>query len=201
MLAAYIERITPMKTMKNTLEKVTKELLVEPLLNFMTERNEDFAEDAKKYKDALISLENKLSTKEFEEAIFRQTVCMVLFSGWLGFKANRDHFEDPVARTFLEVDIETYLQEHILQQIPEYKNAQEMIRWLLSRLSQEQEEAHEAIVEYISHLETIVPKLAHYFGYLLGNELLPKVLPGYAEDTKMTVKYERILGEYMGDFY
>ena len=105
MLVAYIERITPMKTMKNTLEKVTKELLVELLLNFMAERNEDFAEDVKKYKDALISLENALSTEELEDAIYRQTVCMVLFSGWLGFKANMDHFSEPVARTFLEVDI------------------------------------------------------------------------------------------------
>ena len=36
----------------------------------------------------------------------------------------------------------------------------------------------EDIVVYI-YLETVVPKLAHYYGYLLGNELLPCIIPGY----------------------
>ena len=189
-----------MKMMRNTLEKVTKELLIEPLLNLMTEQVEDFEEETKAYKNALITLEKELPIEELEEAIFQLTASIVLFSGWLGFKANMDHFADPIAQNFLEVDAETYLQEHVLQQMPRHKKAQETLHNILSRLPQEREEMYEKIVEYISHLETILPKFAHYYGYILGNELLPNILPGYAEDTKMTAKYERILREYMGIF-
>lgn len=186
-----------MKTMRNTLEEVTKELLVEPLLDMMTTHMGEFAEDRRRYQDALNTLNNDIPTQELAEAIYRQIASIVLFSGWLGFKANMDHFADPVARTFLEVDHETYLQEHIAQQLPEYKNAQEMLHHFLSKLSPEQEEAYERIVAYISHLGTVAPKLAHYYGFLLGNELLPKILPGYCEDIKLTLEYGRIVGNHI----
>jgi len=178
-----------MKTMKNALEEATKKLLVEPLLDMMTEQLEDFAEDQRKYREALSTLNDDMPVQELEKAIYRQIVSMVLFAGWLGFKANMDHFADPVARTFLEVDHETYLQEHVVQRLPQYKTAQNTIREFLSQLTVEQEETYETVMEYISHLETVVPKLAHYYGYLLGNEMLPNILPGYCEDVRLTLGY------------
>ena len=186
-----------MKLMRNTLEEVTKELLVEPLLDMMTAQMEDFAEDRRRYREALSTLNNDMPAQELEEAIYRQVASMVLFSGWLGFKANKDHFADPVARTFLEVDHETYLQEHVVQRLPDYEMAQMVIHNFLSQKPVEKEESYETIVEYISHLETVVPKLAHYYGFLLGNELLPKILPGYCEDIKLTLEYGRIVRNHI----
>lgn len=188
-----------MKPMNNTLEKVTKELLVEPLLEMMTEHMEDFAEESRKYQAALRTIEYYLGeeAEALEKAIYRQTASMILFSGWLGVKVNLDHFTDPVARTFLEVDAETYLQEHIVRCFPETKSAQEVIQRALSHLPAEREEREE-IVAYISHLETVVPKLAHYYGYLLGNDLLPHIIPGYCEDARLTLGYMKMMRDYFG---
>ena len=186
-----------MKLMRNTLEEVTQELLVEPLLDMMTAHMGEFAEDRRRYQEALNTLNNDIPTQELVEAIYRQIASMVLFSGWLGFKANMDHFADPVARTFLEVDHETYLQEHVVQRLPDYEMAQMVIHNFLSQKPVEKEESYETIVEYISHLETVVPKLAHYYGFLLGNELLPKILPGYCEDIKLTLEYGRIVRNHI----
>ena len=188
-----------MKPMNNTLEKVTKELLAEPLLEMMTERMEDFAEESRKYQAALRTIRNFLGeeAEALEKAIYRQTASMILFSGWLGMKANLDHFIDSVTRTFLEVDAETYLQEHIVRCFPETKSAQEVIQRVLSHLPAEQG-AREEIVAYISHLETVVPKLAHYYGYLLGNDLLPRIILGYCEDARLTLGYTKMMRDYFG---
>ena len=76
-----------------------------------------------------------------------------------------------------------------MQRLPQYKTAQNTIQEFLSQLTVEQEETYETVMEYISHLETVVPKLAHYYGYLLGNEMLPNILPGYCEDVRLTLGY------------
>ena len=36
---------------------------------------------------------------------------------------------------------------------------------------------------------TLVPKIAHYEGFMLGNELLHYVMPGYHPDMQLTVRY------------
>ena len=50
---------------------------------------------------------------------------------------------------------------------------------------------------YITHLETLVPKIAHYEGFMLGNELLYYVMPGYHPDAQLTVRYSRMLKEFL----
>lgn len=67
MLIAYTEREAHMKTTNNTLEDVTKELLVEPLLYIMEERMEDFAEDRKKYREALCALAEEQKAKNWSK--------------------------------------------------------------------------------------------------------------------------------------
>ena len=50
----------------------------------------------------------------------------------------------------------------------------------------------------ISHLETVGPKLAHYYGYVLGNQLFPHVIPGYVADPQLTLRYRHTLEAYFG---
>ena len=44
---------------------------------------------------------------------------------------------------------------------------------------------------------TLVPKIAHYEGFMLGNELLYYVMPGYHPDARLTVRYSRMLKEFL----
>ena len=41
-------------------------------------------------------------------------------------------------------------------------------------------------------------KLAHYYGYLAGNELLYFLIPGYHADTVLDIRYSHMLEQYFG---
>ena len=123
---------------------------------------------------------------------------MVLFSYFLGLKANWDHFMDPIGRTFLDVDAEVYLREDIARRLPDYQNAQRTQEQFYASLTPAQQERYEDITSYICHLETVGPKLAHYYGYLLGNQLFPHIVPGYGADAPLTLRYQIKLEDYLG---
>ena len=41
-------------------------------------------------------------------------------------------------------------------------------------------------------------KLAHYYGYLMGNELLANCIPGYHPDMVLDIKYTHMIEDYFG---
>ena len=162
----------------------------------------DFAEDYQLFQEAINYLEASLgeeansSVDDLVDAIHRQTISNWLFSSYLGFQANIDHFINPVARTFADVDPEIYLRESVAKALPEYASAQAIIDSFWRQLTPELEEEYQRVVAYIAHLETIVPKMAHYNGFLLANELLPRIIPGYQPDTQLTVRYCIMIENY-----
>lgn len=171
---------------KTTMEQLTGQTLTNSLIEFLEQHCEDFPEIRKKYQEAIAQAEKG---KELAEAIDAQTASDLLFSAALGLKANLDHFRDPIARTFLEVDPEIYLRESVAHNMPQYIEAQKILDAV---------EVNDAIIEYTTYLETIGPKLAHYFGYLLGDELLPRIVPGYQSDLLLTIRYRNWVRTYMG---
>lgn len=193
-----------MITMQTVLDQLTGRGIVDALVAVMAENFEDFAEAQKQYLDTTHALEAELGTgispcvRDEMDAIERQTASDLLFSGLLGLKANLDHFIDPIARSFLDVDFETYLREDTAHRLPEYSRAAQVRDRFYGSLSPEQQERYEHVITYVSHLETVGPKLAHYYGYLLGNELLYRVVPGYHPDTVQTLQYKSMLDTYLG---
>ena len=163
----------------------------------------DFAEDYQLFQEAINYLEASLgeeansSVDDLVDAIHRQTISNWLFSSYLGFQANIDHFINPVARTFADVDPEIYLRESVAKALPEYASAQAIIDSFWRQLTPEQEEVFEAVSAYIAHLETVVPKMAHYYGFLIGNELLSCVVPGYQPDMQLTVRHCMMLEGFL----
>ena len=169
---------------KTTMEQLTGQTLTNSLIEFLEQHCEDFSEIREKYQEAIAQTEKG---KELADAISAQAASDLLFSAALGLKANLDHFRDPIARTFLEVDPEIYLRESVAHSLPQYIEAQKI---------RDAAEANDAIIEYTTYLETFGPKLAHYFGYLLGDELLPKIIPGYQPDPLLTIRYQAWVQEY-----
>lgn len=192
-----------MLSKKTMSEYLTSHCIVQSFVQWMTEASEEFSADHQRYMDALDTLRKELGdtlTQEID-AIEQQCASDLLFSGFLGLKANLDNFIDPVARNFLDVDFEVYLREEIAHRLPAYEQAQKNRERFYSGLTSGQREIYEEVIAYTSHLETIGPKLAHYFGYLLGNELLPRIIPGYHRDSRLTIRYNTALGEYMGKYF
>ena len=173
-------------------------------MEVMAANFEDFSADQARFSQTISILENELqdtttpSVKEVVDAIDRQIGSSLLFSFFLGLKANLDHFIDPVGRTFLDVDTETYLREDVATRLPDYQNAQLVQEQFYAVLSPSQQDRYGDIIAYISHLETVGPKLAHYHGYMLGNQLFPRIIPGYSEDLHLTFQYQHMLETYLG---
>lgn len=192
-----------MITTQKMMELLTGRGSVDTFIGGLIARFPDFAEDHRQFQSVITCLKSNLgdeatpSVDNLMDAIHRQTVSNWLFSSYLGFQANIDHFVNPVARTFIEVDPEVFLRESVAKGLPEYTAAQAIIDSFLRQLPPELEKEYGAVVAYIAHLETVVPKIAHYKGFLLGNELLPHIVPGYQPDAQLTVCYCTLLEEYL----
>lgn len=189
-----------MLSTKPIFENLTEHNLVQVFVQWMVKEYEDFAADHQRCMDAIATLQQELGDAVTDEtdAIEKQCASNLLFSGLLGLKANLDNFIDPVARNFLDVDFEVYLREETAHRLPTYEQAQKVRDQFYSLLTPAQKRIYEDVITYNSHLETVGPKLAHYFGYILGNKLLPRVVPGYHSDMVLTMNYNTMLADYFG---
>ena len=191
---------------ENTLfKKISYKEIVTKLVDFMTANSEEFAADRTRFDETISLLKTELeqdtlpSTADLVDAIHQQIGSSLLFSCCLGLKANIAHFIDPLNRTFLDVDSEVYLRENIARQLPDYLQAQHVQERFYKALSPNQREKYdEGITTYICHLEVVGPKLAHYYGFFLGNQLFPHVVPGYVSDTQLLIQYRYMLETYLG---
>lgn len=185
----------------NILELLCGNAAADRLIELMRQEFEDFDREADRYADVLAQLQQALGSDAVQaeaNAIRTQIASVLLYCGGLGFKANLDHFYDPVVRDFLAVDTEVYLRESIAHTLPDYIQAQAVRNRFYATLSPEQRTLYTDVLVYNSHLETVGPKLAHYYGYLLGNALLPRITPGYQPDHAHTLRYRKMLEEYFG---
>lgn len=190
---------------RNIFEKISYKEIVTKLVDFMTANSEEFAADRIHFTETISWLETELgqdalpSAAELVDSVEQQIGSTLLFSCCLGVKANLDHFIDPISRTFLDVDPEVYLRENIARQLPDYLRAQHVQEQFYKVLSPNQREKYdEGITTYICHLETVGPKFAHYYGFFLGNQLFPHVVPGYVSDTQLLIQYRYMLETYLG---
>lgn len=188
-----------MITMQRILNQMAGKEIYDSLILFMKEEFEDFAAAWKQFEHTMDILQTELdemTVMDAMDAVRCQTVSNLLFCGFLGLKANLDNFINPLSRNFLDVDSEVYLREDTAHSLPEYKHAQQVLDRFYSMLSPNQKVLHDDIIEYICHLENTVPKLAHYYGYILGNELFPRIIPGYHTDKVLTIQYRMMLRNY-----
>lgn len=193
-----------MVTMQNMLELFSGNEMANMLVEKMEEMFDDFADIKHQYEEAMASFSAEdsqccdISARDVREAIGRKVAAKLCFSGFLGFWANLKYFWDPVAQDFLNVDFDVFLQEDTARTLPEYVSAQSICDRVYAQISVTQAAKYENVIAYTSYLETIGPKLAHFFGYLLGNKLLHRFVPGYQSSMVHTLRYRTLLENYLG---
>lgn len=193
-----------MLTMQTILDQLTGNGITDAIEAVMEKHFPDFADAKKQFSNAIAALQSSLgdgtaiTPEEEVRAIRQQAACALLFSALLGLKANLDHFIDPIKRTFLEVEPETYLREKAAHNLPAYAGAQLCREQFYVQLSPQQQTIYEHIDAYACYLETAGTKLAHYYGYILGNRLLPQIMPGYHPDNLLTMRYTAMLNRHFG---
>ena len=190
-----------MLTLQNFLNQISHKDIFDSLVHMMEDTFQDFPEVQSNYIRAMDALKKDLgeeSVKKEKEAIQKRIASTLFFSGWLGFQANLNYFLDPVAGDFLNAEPEIFLKEKTARTLPDYETAQEMQKQFYAGLNDAQRLIYEDVTEYICYMETVGPKLAHYYGYLLGNALLHRVVPGYQPDMAFTLRYAMMLENHFG---
>ena len=193
-----------MVTKQKILEHLTGKQIVRELETYLGETFDSFAATYQRYQNAVAQLRSELcevtspSVDDLIDAIDTQTASNLLFSGILGIKSNLDHFIDPMTRTVLDVDFPVFLREETAVRLPKYEKAQATIDNFYTLLTPQQRELFGDITEYISYIETTGPKLAHYYGYILGNDILPNLILGFYSDQVLTMQYTALLAKYLG---
>lgn len=181
-------------------EFMKSEVVIRRLCEFMMQYCEDFPAHVQNYINCLATLEKELGSEAIEalkEAVNDKNASDIYFTAGLGYKANLDYFRNPVGNNFLNSDPSVYLREELAMRMPMHSAAQRRIDEFYDSLTDAQKEMTQAITEYDSYLETIGPKLAHYYGFLLANDMLELTEPAYVQDFSLTYAYSRWMEEYM----
>lgn len=194
--------ISKMQVMESLIGKPVVDALVQTLYN----QSEDFPATHQAYLDAIEKLHTVLGTdakhsiQKYVTAIEQMRASNLYHSGVLGLKMNLDHFINPMTPncTWPQVDFDDYLRPHIADSLPLYEAAYKYKEQFEKQLSPELQDVRDAVLSYETALKVSGMKLAHYYGYLMGNELLFHCIPGYHRDTVLDINYTRMLEQYFG---
>lgn len=174
------------------------------MLEYLKNNIEDYRACENEFDISMTSLKNSLSKEKSEEltelisSMYKKVVAGIKYEFMLGMKANYDYYEAPATGNFLESDMGIYTKEKTLYMLPACVEAQRNITKLNKSLEIEDGEFYDGIRDYFIYLETVCPKLAHYFGYLMANDLFAEIVPGYAPSIEHTGRYTFLLEEYFG---
>lgn len=188
-----------MKAIQDFLSQLTGGTAANAFVEQMLAHIEGFREGRERYLLAI----GQLGAEQVDAAITKRFTADILFAAFLGLQMNLEHFKNPISPncTWPQLDYNDYLREDLAHSLPDYLEADQVLTAFCSSLTEEQDELRDAIMDYDSYLVTYGPKLAHYYGYLLGNTLLRWLVPGYREDAALTYKYNMMLGKYFGKFF
>ena len=84
------------------------------------------------------------------------------------------------------------------ESLPLYEAAYRFKVQFEKRLPEELKDAEEAVGSYVAEMECAGNKLAHFFGYLMGNEMFAHCIPGYHPDMMLDIKYTHMIEDYFG---
>lgn len=182
---------TIMRDMKDTLRKI----------------DPSFPEAEAGYCKAAAALEQEIgdsvspSADKYLGAMEENFAFSLIFIGWQGFQLNLEIFRNPVNALLLGRSHEELHQERRLGAISATENARRTIcafHEAVKQLPEDLRNLTDDISAFYAYLETIGYKLAHHFGFRLGNEFLHHVIPGYTRDDVHTGLYTLELQQHLG---
>lgn len=111
-----------------------------------------------------------------------------------GLQLNAECFFHPANTRILEMDFEVIHREYQMEALPTIAQARMQASTAAHLLPSE---SLTPIYDYFAYWETAGWKLAHFLGYLLGNQLFVYLIPGYTPDQYTTIYYRKKLSDYL----
>ena len=193
-----------MKTIEQIKDLMVGKGVIADLADLLRANDADFAESEKCYYAAVEKLRAALPAEqtptldEYLSACETDVISVVAYAGYLGFRVNLENFHHPIGIDFVRLDTIDYLKDHLFGHFPiNYHNSQVREAFYKS-LPEGLQCLEDSIQDYFTHLECAGPKLAHHAGYIIANNILPWVEPGYREDYCQTMAFSAETEKYMG---
>ena len=185
-------------------DQLTGPAIIRHLADILRETSDDFPESEARYHKAVDELRAALpegyapTLDTYLEAMEMDIRSRVIYAGYNGFIANLENFRQPFGLAFTRKDFFDSVKDHIIGHFPQNYEAARVIDAFVRSLPESCHQFEDDIRDYYIHMECSGPKWAHYAGYLIGNELLPWVEPGYREDYHQTYIYSHEIKKYLG---
>lgn len=182
------------------------EEIFENVCETLRKMDSNYAKEEQQYFDAVKKLQEAIGdsvlprASEYIAAKKQKFCAELVYLVWLGFQQNLECFQNPVNTMFLKMDSEDFLRERRMHTLPEVEKALITVHAFeeqLWKISDEVIYLTNGINEFLCYLETTAYKLAHYFGFILANQLLYYVIPGYTSDTVTTAQYEKMICNFL----
>ena len=193
-----------MKTIEQIKDLMIGKSVIADLADLLRANDTDFAESEKNYYAAVEKLRAALPAEQtptldaYLSACETDVISVVAYAGYLGFRVNLENFHHPIGIDFVRLDTIDYLKDHLFGHFPiNYRNSQVREAFYKS-LPEGLQCLEDSIQDYFTHLECAGPKLAHYAGYIIANNILPWIEPGYREDYCQTLAFTAETEKYMG---
>lgn len=186
-------------------DQLTGPGIIRHLADTLRETTADFPESEARYQKAVDGLRSALpegytpSIDEYLAAHETDIRSRLVYAGYNGFRANLINFRQPFGLDFTKKDFFDIVKDHIIGHFPTNYEAARVIDVFVRSLPENCQQFQQDISDYYIHMECSGPKLAHYAGYLIGNQLLPWVEPGYREDYHQTFLYAHEIKKYLGN--
>lgn len=141
------------------------------------------------------------TAQNYLDALEESFASDIVFVVGRGFKLNLDIYHNPVNALAFKLDYEDLHQERMMPLVPAAKKANMASYDYLEELRashRDKLDLLDGINSFYSYLQTIGYKVAHYYGFVLADQLLPHLVPGYYADSAYVSTYGLILNRDIG---
>lgn len=193
-----------MKTIESIMEQFTGTHILESVAELFRLHDPEFCKEEALRNAAVEKLREALpadyspTLDEYIAARERDIITRIIYAGYNGFQINLANFHAPYGVDFTRMEAFDIAKEHIIDSLPTNEGTYRITEEFYKALPEELREYHTHISEYYIGFECAGPKLAHYAGYVIANNLLPWIQPGYRMDPVQTIHYEADMKNYCG---
>ena len=168
----------------------------------LREVDPDYEKEEQAFIAACSSLESgiddsfTITPQSYLEALEEEFASDIVFVIGRGFKLNLDIHNNPVNALAFKLDYEDLHEERKMHLLPVAEKANKTTYAFLEELRESHRDKLDlldGVNSYYNYLKTTGYKVAHYYGFLLADQLLPHLIPGYYADSVYVSTYGLIL--------
>lgn len=141
------------------------------------------------------------NVQSYLNALEEEMTSDIIFVIGRGFKLNLDIHRNPVNALAFKLDYEDLHEERKMHILPMSRKANKVTYAFVEELRAnhwDKLDLLNGVDSYYNYLKTVGYKVAHYYGFLLADQLLPHLIPGYYADSVYVSTYGLILKKDIG---